>query len=104
EGQAVQVALAMMAAHKSLKRVIVVDSDVDVYDYEQLMRAVVQRTYPPRDFIVIGNVLGSSLDHSNLALVEIDGEARRVRLPYAKMIIDATIKGPRELYERPKFG
>ena len=104
EGQAVQVALAMMAAHKSLKRVIVVDSDVDVYDYEQLMRAVVQRTYPPRDFIVIGNILGSSLDHSNLALVEIDGEARRVRLPYAKMIIDATIKGPRELYERPKFG
>jgi len=104
EGQAVQVALAMMAAHKSLKRVIVVDSDVDVYDYEQLMRAVVQRTYPPRDFIVIGNVLGSSLDHSNVQLVEVDGELRRVRLPYAKMIIDATVKGPREPYERPKFG
>ncbi|HDM92210.1 MAG TPA: UbiD family decarboxylase [Candidatus Korarchaeota archaeon] len=104
EGQPVQVALAMMAAHKSLKRVIVVDSDIDVYDYEQVMRAVVQRAYPPKDYVIIENVLGSSLDHCNLRLIEVDGETRTVRLPYAKVIIDATVKGPRELYARPSFG
>ncbi len=104
EGQPVQVALAMMAAHKSLKRVIVVDADVDVYNYEQVMRAVVQRAYPPQDYVIIGNVLGSSLDHCNLRLIEVDGGKKAVRLPYAKVIIDATVKGPRELYERPSFG
>ncbi len=94
--------LMAIAAHKSLKRVIVVDDDVDVSDYVEVMRAVLQRAHIPDDFKVISGIKGSSLDHSNLREIELDGERRLIRLPQGKMIVDATVKGPRELTERPR--
>lgn len=103
EGQPVMAAIAAINAHRSLKRVIVVDDDIDVYNYEEVMRAVNQRAHVPDDYIFIKGARGSTLDHSNLRYVEIDGKRVTVALPQSKLIIDATIKGPRELYERPKF-
>ncbi len=94
--------LMAIAAHKSLKRVIVVDDDVDVSDYVEVMRAVLQRAHIPDDFKVISGIKGSSLDHSNLREIELDGEKRLIKLPQGKMIIDATVKGPKELTERPR--
>ncbi len=93
--------LMAISAHKSLKRVIVVDEDVDVSDYVEVMRAVLQRAHIPEDFKSIPGIKGSSLDHSNLREVEVDGETRIIRLPQGKMIVDATIKGPRDLVEKP---
>ncbi len=90
-----------ISAHKSLKRVIVVDEDVDVNNYLEVMKAVVQRAHLPDDYKFISGVKGSSLDHSNMRYVEIDGEKRLVKLPLGKQVTDATKKGPEELFEPP---
>ncbi len=103
EDQPMLVGIRAIAAHKSLKRVIIVDEDVNVEDYEQVMRAVVQRADPSRDYKVIPDIWGSSLDHSNIRFMEIDGKMVEVRFPKSKIIIDATIKGPKELFERPEI-
>jgi len=101
EGQAVLAALAAINAHRSLKRVIVVDSDVDVHDYESVMRAVNQRAHVPDDYIFIRNARGSSLDRSNLRYLNVEGRKLLVSLPQSKLIIDATIKGPSDFFKLP---
>jgi 2,5-furandicarboxylate decarboxylase 1 len=102
EDQPVLAGLMAISAHKSLKRVIIVDEDVDVTNYIELMRAVIQRAHIPDDYKMISGARGSSLDHSNLREIYLDGERRILRLPQGKMIIDATVKGPRELTEIPR--
>ncbi len=101
EGQPLSVALAAMYAHKSLKRVIIVDSDVNVADYGEVMSAVVQRADPASDYHVIRGLMGSTLDHSNVRVMRVDGRKALVELPRSKLVIDATVKGPRDLFERP---
>ncbi len=102
DDQPVLAGLMAISAHKSLKRVIIVDEDVNVSNYIEVMKAVLQRAHIPDDYKMISGVKGSSLDHSNLREVLVDGKKRIVRLPQGKMIIDATGKGKRELFERPK--
>ncbi len=94
--------LMAISAHKSLKRVIIVDDDVDVSDYIEVLRAVLQRAHIPDDYKILSGIKGSSLDHSNLREIYLDGESHMIRLPQGKMIIDATKKGPKELMEKPK--
>ena len=101
DDQPLTVALAAIYAHKSLKRVIVVDSDVDVYNYLEVMRAVVQRADPARDYHVLRGAMSSTLDHSNMRYELIDGKKVLVEGPRSKLVIDATIKGPKELFEKP---
>ncbi len=101
EGQAVLAALAAINAHRSLKRVIVVDSDIDVHDYESVMRAVNQRAHVPDDYIFIRNARGSSLDRSNLRYLNVGERRLLISLPQSKLIIDATIKGPSDLFKPP---
>ena len=88
-GQAVNVGMAALAAHPSLKRVTVVDSDIDIYDSEAVEWALATRVQPDRDIQVIHTARGSTLDPSR----ELGQETT------AKWIIDATIppgqdKGP----------
>lgn len=90
------VAMAAIHAHSSLKTVIVVDEDVDIYDYEELYKTILQRANPSTDLLIVEGIRGSSLDHSNL---RVEGE-RVVELPPSKLIIDATIKGPKELFQK----
>ncbi len=94
--------LMAISAHKSLKRVIVVDEDVDVSNYTEVLKAVLQRANIPDDYKIISGIKGSSLDHSNLREISIDGESHIIKLPQGKMIIDATKKGPKELMEKPE--
>ncbi len=103
DGQPTLVALNAIAAHKSLKRVIIVDEDVNVENYEEVMKAVVQRADPSLDYKVITDIWGSSLDHSNIRFLESRGEKVPFTFPQSKIIIDATIKGPKELFERPEI-
>jgi 3-polyprenyl-4-hydroxybenzoate decarboxylase len=67
------------------------------------MKAVVQRADPSKDYKVIEDIWGSSLDHSNIRFLEVKGEKLPIRFPQSKIIIDATIKGPKELFERPEI-
>lgn len=80
-GQARNVALAALGAHPSLKRVVVVDEDIDVHDAEQVEWAIATRVQPDRDVVVVPGARGSSLDPSR----------RATDSTTAKWIIDATI-------------
>jgi UbiD family decarboxylase len=80
-GQAMNVGMAALGAHPSLKRVVIVDRDVDVHDAAQVEWAIATRVQPDRDVLVIPGARGSSLDPSREASDDTT----------AKWIIDATI-------------
>jgi UbiD family decarboxylase len=63
-GQGKNAGLAALAAHPSLKRVVVVDSDVDPGDPDQVEWAIATRCQPDRDVVIVGHARGSSLDPS----------------------------------------
>ena len=62
EGDAKNAMLATFAAHPSLKNVVVVDSDIDIYDPDDVEFAIATRVLGDRDVLMITNVRGSSLD------------------------------------------
>ena len=79
--------LAALAAHPSLKRVVVVDDDIDPFDAEAVEWAIATRCQPDRDLFVIPDARGSSLDPSRDPQTETT----------AKWIVDATIP-----FDRPR--
>jgi 2,5-furandicarboxylate decarboxylase 1 len=78
EGQAKNVAFTALGEDLSLKLVVVVDDDVDVYQEQDVLWAVATRMQADRDLSVIPNAMGAILDPSTR-----DGTT-------AKVIIDAT--------------
>ncbi len=88
--------MAALTAHYSLKRVIIVDDDVDVRDMLAVEKAIIERAHPAEDYFIIKNVKGSTLDMSVL-------REGGVKLAPAKLIIDATIKGERMFFENAKI-
>ena len=63
-GQAKNAILAVLGADLYMKRVVVVDDDVDVFDDRQVNWALATRCQPDRDITVITNARGSDLDPS----------------------------------------
>ena len=80
-GQAKNAILAVLGADLYMKRVVVVDHDVDVFDDRQVNWALATRCQPDRDITVITNARGSDLDPSTKE----DGYS-------AKWGVDATAK------------
>ena len=64
EGQGKNALFAALAAEFYNKVVVVVDDDVDVRDYRQVMWAVATRAQPDRDIFIVPNALGAGLDPS----------------------------------------
>ncbi|MCX6650900.1 MAG: UbiD family decarboxylase [Methanomassiliicoccales archaeon] len=64
EGDANNAAMAAFAGHPSMKQVIVVDQDIDIFDDRQVEWAVATRFQASRGLLVIHNAAGSSLDPS----------------------------------------
>jgi UbiD family decarboxylase len=62
DGDGKNVLMAIFAANPSIKHAIVVDSDIDAYDMEQVEWALATRFRGDRDLLVIPNVRVSSLD------------------------------------------
>jgi len=62
EGEPKNVALAAMTAYVNIKNVIVVDSDVDIYNPAEVLWAVNNRVNPREDVFVIPNSQGHELD------------------------------------------
>ena len=79
-GQARNAAMAALGAHPSLKRVVVVDDDVDIHDAAAVEWAIATRVQADRDVIVVPGCRGSSLDPSRNP-----GDSTT-----AKWIVDAT--------------
>jgi len=63
-GQAKNAIMAALGADLYMKRVVVVDHDVDVFDDRQMNWAIATRCQPDRDLVVIGGARGSDLDPS----------------------------------------
>lgn len=88
-GTAQHAAMAAFTSVTTLKHVVIVDDDVDVFDSEQVEWAIATRTQADRDLLVIPRTLGSSLDPSA------DGNTT------AKLVIDATVPaGRRDRFAR----
>jgi UbiD family decarboxylase len=80
EGEGKNAGLAALSAHPSLKRVIVVDSDIDINNSKNVEWALATRLRPDEDIIIVKGARSSSLDPSSAG----SGTA-------AKWILDATI-------------
>lgn len=92
EGTQRNAVLATLAAFPSLKQVIVVDDDVDIYDPEDVEWAMCTRFNPATDIILVNNAFGHELNP-----VTKNGLT-------AKVGFDATTPHPRpKEYERVKF-
>jgi UbiD family decarboxylase len=77
EGDAMNAAMAAFTGHPSMKKVTVVDSDIDIFDDRQVEWAEATRFQASRSLMVVNNAAGSSLDPST------DGTT-------SKIAIDAT--------------
>jgi UbiD family decarboxylase len=86
-GQAKNAIMAVFGADLYMKRVIVVDKDVDIFNERQVNWAIATRCQPDRDLVVIPNTRGSDLDPSTKE----DGYT-------AKWGVDATAKPSLEQY------
>ena len=63
-GQAKNAILAVLGADLYMKRVVVVDHDVDIFNDRQMSWAIATRCQPDRDIVIITNTRGSDLDPS----------------------------------------
>jgi 2,5-furandicarboxylate decarboxylase 1 len=86
-GQAKNAILAALGADQYMKRVVVVDHDVDVFDDRQVNWALATRTQPDRDILIVSHARGSDLDPSTQS----DGYS-------GKWGVDATAKPSLEQY------
>jgi UbiD family decarboxylase len=75
---------AAFRGHGSLKHVVIVDTDINIYDASEVEWAIATRFQADRDLVVLTNQPGSSLDPSGL---HEPGKKART----AKMGLDATI-------------
>jgi len=64
-GEAKNVILSALAAHPSMKHVIVVDDDIDIFNPVEVEYAIATRFQGDRDLIIIKGAKGSSLDPSS---------------------------------------
>ncbi len=64
-GDAKNAIMAAFAGHTSMKRVIIVDEDIDVHDDQQVEWALATRFQADRDLVMVKNARGSSLDPSS---------------------------------------
>ena len=80
-GQAKNAILAVLGNDLYMKRVVVVDHDVDIFNDRQVSWAIATRCQPDRDILIISNARGSDLDPSTKE----DGNT-------AKWGVDATAK------------
>ena len=95
DGDGKNALLAAFAAHPSVKHVVVVDQDINVFDASDVEWAIATRFQASEDLLVIEGVRGSTLDSS----------ANQETGLTSKVGIDATrpFSKPREKFERAKI-
>jgi len=94
EGDGKNALLAAFSAHPSLKHAVIVDTDINVYNLEEVEWAIATRFQADKDLLIIKNVRGSTLDPS----------ANQETGTTTKMGIDATrpLDKPKEKFEKAK--
>ena len=94
EGDGKNAIMAALSAHPSLKHCVVVDTDVNVFDAEDVEYAISTRVKGDRDIMIVPNVRGSSLD----PVAESDGTTTKIGVDATKSL--RTL----EKFERVSFG
>ncbi|MBI2848763.1 MAG: UbiD family decarboxylase [Chloroflexi bacterium] len=95
QGEGKLAALAALGAISTLRHVVVVDDDIDVYDEEEVLWAIATRFDAGLGCTVIPNAMGTRLDPTAY------GEVRSERgVMTSKMIVDATRPATRPFPER----
>lgn len=82
EGDGKNAIMAALSAHPSLKHCVVVDTDVNVFDAEDVEYAIATRVKGDRDIIIVPNVRGSSLD----PVAKSDGTTTKIGVDATKSI------------------
>ena len=93
EGDAKNAMMAAFAAHTSLKHVVVVDEDIDIFNPDDVEFAIATRVKGDSDIMMVTNVRGSSLDPRGAP----DGTTTKVGVDATKVLIN------KEDFERAKF-
>ncbi|MGF7437079.1 UbiD family decarboxylase [Lentilactobacillus senioris] len=102
EGIQRQAALLAFSAFKELKTVILVDDDVDIFDWNDVMWTINTRFQADRDIMVLEGMRNHPLDPSELP--EYDPARIRVRGMSSKMVLDGTVPyDMREHFKRAPF-
>jgi UbiD family decarboxylase len=82
QGDGKNVILSALSAHPSLKHVIVVDTDINIFDSEELEYAIATRVKGDEDIIIVPGARGSSLDPAALP----DGTTTKVGIDATKVL------------------
>ena len=82
EGDGKNAIMAALSAHPSLKHCVVVDTDVNVFDAEDVEYAIATRVKGDRDIMIVPNVRGSSLD----PVAESDGTTTKIGVDATKSL------------------
>jgi 2,5-furandicarboxylate decarboxylase 1 len=95
DGDAKNALAAVFGAHSSLKHAVVVDTDIDVYNMEEVEWAIATRFQANEDMVLIPNARGSTLDPS----------ANQETGLTTKLGIDATrpLNKPKEKFEHARI-
>ena len=94
EGDGKNAIMAALSAHPSLKHCVAVDTDVNIFDAEDVEYAIATRVKGDRDIMIVPNVRGSSLD----PVAESDGITTKIGVDATKSL--KTL----EKFERVSFG
>jgi len=84
EGDGKNAIMAAFAAHTSLKHVVVVDEDINIFDPDDVEFAIATRVKGDMDILIIPNVRGSSLDPRGAP----DGTTTKVGIDATKVLIE----------------
>jgi UbiD family decarboxylase len=103
EGDGKNALMAAFAAHPSLKHAIVVDTDINIFDPEEVEWAIATRFQANEDLVVIPNARGSTLDPSadqetglttklgidaTRPLIKPQGKFERAKIPINKRVAE----------------
>jgi len=84
EGDGKNAIMAAFAAHTSLKHVVIVDDDINIFDPNDVEFAIATRVKGDKDILVISNVRGSSLDPRGAP----DGTTTKVGIDATKVLVE----------------
>ncbi len=84
EGDGKNAIMAAFAAHTSLKHVVVVDDDINIFDPNDVEFAIATRVKGDMDILIISNVRGSSLDPRGAP----DGTTTKVGIDATKVLVE----------------
>ena len=82
EGDGKNAIMAALSAHPSLKHCVVVDTDINIFDAQDVEYAIATRVKGDRDIIIVPNVRGSSLD----PVAEQDGTTTKIGVDATKSL------------------